>query len=75
MDAVGMRVPTRQTREFPAFGVSNALRHGHQLCAPLLKMTYADFWTYLAKTKIPSPLRAVSLSGKGCRLIISYILV
>jgi hypothetical protein len=32
------------------FSVSTALRHILQLGVPLPKMTYADFWTFLART-------------------------
>jgi hypothetical protein len=69
MDTVGIRVPTRQIRDFSTFSVSSALRHiVLQLGVLVLQMTYVDFCIYLAKTR--SPLRTFSVLGKVTRLII-----
>jgi hypothetical protein len=50
LGTVGIRVPTRQIRECSTFIVSGALRHGPSARGTLLRMTYADFWTFLTKT-------------------------
>jgi hypothetical protein len=70
MYTVGIRVPTRQIRDFSTFSVSSALRHSPSVryASTVLQMTYVDFWIYLAKTL--SPLRTLSVLGKVTRLII-----
>jgi hypothetical protein len=50
MDTVGIRVPTRQIREFCTFIVSSALRNSPSAGVSLLQMKFADIWTFLVKT-------------------------
>jgi hypothetical protein len=68
MDTVGIRVPTRQIRDFSTFSVSSALRHSPSVRCASAANDYVDFWIYLAKTL--SPLRTLSVLEKVTRLII-----
>jgi hypothetical protein len=50
MDTVGIRVPTRQTREFYTFSVSSTLRNSPSASVSLLQTKFTDFWVFLIKT-------------------------
>jgi hypothetical protein len=52
LDTVGIRVPTRQIREFYTFNVSSALKHSPSSGASLLLMTFSDILTFSKKNYI-----------------------
>jgi hypothetical protein len=49
MNTVGIRVPTRQIREFPTFSVSTVLRHSPSDRCVIVANDMQNFFTFLAK--------------------------
>jgi hypothetical protein len=75
MDTVGIRMSTRQIREFSTFSVSKVLRNSPSARCVIPSCDIRRFSRYLAKTM--SPLRTLSLYGesKVSRLIICFSLI